>query len=243
MLRWRAAVSTALFPAFGLALMMAPAEAQSPIKWTGLYLGAHCGWASSDIDFPGAPPHPAGPPRQTLEGAIIGGYIGYSWQIQKLVLGVEADVSWGNLIGTVRDGNYLTETQSIDWSGSVRARVGWSFGSFMPYLTAGVMWDRASSGASCPDPAAVLFGNACKLATTGGAYDLSDTQTHMGFVWGGGFELAASEKISFKLEALFADMGDATYQLGALPNGNIPAPFKSEHDLTIVRGGVSIKLN
>jgi hypothetical protein len=38
-------------------------------------------------------------------------------------------------------------------------------------------------------------------------------------------------------------MGDATYQLGALPNGNIPAPFKSEHDLTIVRGGVSIKLN
>jgi outer membrane immunogenic protein len=243
MLRSRATVSTALSTALGLALMMAPAAAQSPIKWSGLYIGAHGGWASADIDFPGAPPHPVGPPRQTLEGAVIGGHIGYNLQLQQLVLGIEADLSWGNLIGTVRDGNYLTETQSVDWSGSVRGRVGLAFGGFLPYLTAGIMWDRASAGASCPDPAAVFFGNACKLATTGGAYDLSDTQTHMGFVWGGGFELAMGQKWSLKVEALFADMGDASYQLPALPNGNVPPPFKVEHDYTVVRGGFSVKLN
>ena len=62
-------------------------------------------------------------------------------------------------------------------------------------------------------------------------------------MWGGGFELAFGQKWSLKLEALHADMGSASYQLGALPNGNVPPPFKVEHDLTIVRGVFSVKLN
>ena len=203
--------------------------AAATTKWSGFYIGPSAGWANADIDFPGAPAHPAGPPRQTLEGAVLGGQIGYNWQINGLVLGVEADASWGDLGGTVKDGNYMTETQSIDWMGSVRGRVGYAFGSLLPYLTAGIMWDRASAGVACPSGAEYGF---CKS----GAFDFSDKQVHQGFVWGGGVEHAIASRMSVRVEALYADMGDETYTLGG-------SPWKVEHELTIVRAGINLKLN
>ena len=204
--------------------------AAATTKWSGFYIGPSAGWANADIDFPGAPAHPSGPPRQTLEGAVLGGQIGYNWQVNGLVLGVEADASWGDLGGTVKDGNYMTETQSIDWMGSVRGRVGYAFGSLLPYLTAGIMWDRASAGVACPSGAEYGF---CKKS---GAFDFSDKQTHQGFVWGGGVEYAIASRMSVRVEALYADMGDETYTLGG-------SPWKVEHELTIVRAGINLKLN
>jgi outer membrane immunogenic protein len=198
--------------------------------WTGLYVGAHGGWAQAPIDFPGAPAYPAGPPRQTLNGALVGGQAGFNWQIQKLVLGIEADFSWADgMSGTVHDGTYMTENQSIDWTGTARGRAGWAFGQFLPYMTAGLAWDNASANVACP--AGVQFG----WCHTTGAFSFSDRQTHTGFVWGGGMEYAFDPRWSVKVEALHADMGTKTYNLGG-------SPWDIKHEFTSVSGGVNFKL-
>ena len=238
----------AIFAAFSLATIAnftgtAPVLAQGydrPISWTGFYMGAHGGYAWSDIEFPGAPPHPAGPPRQSLDGGIVGLQIGYNYQINNLVVGVEADLSKGNLTGTARDGNYITQTDTIDMTGSVRARIGYAVGSFLPYLTAGIMWDRGERGQQCPAPAAVVSGH-CNAANGFSPYNLSQQQWHSGFVWGGGVEHAISRHWSFKLEGLVARMGEETYVLGPAANGKTANVSKIEHDTATVRLGINYR--
>ncbi len=50
-----------------------------------------------------------------------------------LVVGIEADISRANLNGSVRDGNYIVQTDTIDLTASVRGRVGLGLGNFLPY--------------------------------------------------------------------------------------------------------------
>jgi outer membrane immunogenic protein len=229
-----------IFAAIVLLASASAASAQEPFKWSGFYAGLHGAWAKSDIEFPGAPAHPAGPPRQTLDGAQIGGQIGYNWQVSNWVFGVETDLSWGNLSGTVRDGNAIVQTDEIDWSGSVRGRLGYAMGRFLPFLTAGWRWDQATRTQSCPDPAAIPFGH-CNTANGFAPYNLSDTQIHDGFVWGGGFELATSQNWTIRLEALYADMGDQVYSLGKTPSGKTLGSGRIEHDYTTVRAAFNYK--
>lgn len=232
-----------------------PSAAQDrPFNWTGFYVGGHTGYNWTDIDFPGknpyvAPPKPCtdpvtklvcGPPRQELSGAILGGQIGANYQMGALVVGVEADLSKANLNGSVRDGNYIVQTDTIEWTGSLRGRIGWAIGRFLPYATAGVLWEHSKRGQSCPgDPAAVVAGH-CKTA---GPYDLSDSQTHSGFVWGGGIEYAATNNWSFKFEALRSDLGVQTYTLAPDAKGNIANVSKIEHETTTIRLGVNYRFN
>lgn len=192
------------------ATLAAPAAADEPINWTGLYFGAHGAYTWADIDFPGAPAYPGGPPRQTLEGGFVGLQVGYNYQISKLVLGVEADIATGNITGKVHDGNYIVQTDTIDLIGTVRGRIGYSMGPLLPYLTAGVLWDRGERGQSCPDPATVVAGHCSSRpgalygqGTPPGPfapYNLSQHQWHSGFVWGGGVECAINRNLSFKVE-------------------------------------------
>ncbi len=197
--------------------------------WTGLYVGAHGGWARAAIDFPGAPAYPKGPPRQTLNGGLVGGQTGFNWQIRKFVLGAEADFSWADgLGGTVHDGNYLTESRSLDWMGTVRGRAGWAFGQFLPYMTAGLAFDSASANVACP------AGAQAGICKTTGAFSVSDRKTHAGFIWGGGMEYAFDRTWSVKVEALHAE-GTTTYNLGG-------HPWDIKRDFTSVTGGVNFKL-
>lgn len=220
-----------------------PSNAQErPFSWTGFYVGGHGAYNWSDIEFPGAPPHPAGPPRQQLSGALLGGQIGYNYQTSGIVAGIEADISKGNLTGTVRDGNYITQTDTIDLTATLRGRVGVVMGSFLPYITAGVMWERGERGQQCPDPAAVQFGH-CRAALGFAPYNLSQQQWHTGFVWGGGVEYALNRNVSLKLEALVANMGAEVYVLSPAANGAIANISKIEHDTTTVRFGVNYRFN
>jgi opacity protein-like surface antigen len=217
-----------------------------PFSWTGFYVGGHTGYSWTDIEFPGAAPYVAppapcggcGPPRQELHGAFLGGQVGANYQMGAIVVGVEADLSKANLNGSVRDGNYIVQTDTIELTGSLRGRLGYAIGPFLPYATAGVLWERSVRGQSCPgDPAAVVAGH-CKTA---GPYDLSDTQTHHGFVWGGGVEYAINHHWSLKMEAMRASLGEQIYVLAPDAKGNIANVSKIEHETTTVRFGMNYR--
>lgn len=224
-------------------------SATAPI-WTGLYIGAHGGYAWADVDYPGANPYVAppapcgdcGPPRASLEGGLVGGQLGYNFQIGQVVLGAEVDYSFAKLSKSVRDGNYLVQTHEMDGIGSVRGRLGYAFDRFLPYVTGGWAWADASLAQSCPQAAAVPadINSHCKRADM---YNVKDSSTTDGWVIGGGFEYAAASNWTVRAEYLHYDFGKAKYELGKAPlNPTEDIGTKTlEHDVDVFRVGVNYK--
>lgn len=84
------------------------ASAQTAINWSGLYVGAHAGFASGDLrghynetgdDFPG---------DQTTAGGIFGLQGGYNWQFGRRVYGFEIDVTGGDISKSFLQGDIAT---------------------------------------------------------------------------------------------------------------------------------------
>ncbi len=170
---------------------------------------------------------------------MLGGEIGYNWQLGHLVLGLEADGSLGRLANTVRDGNYLTESGEISSLGTVRGRIGYAMGRWLPFVTGGFAWDRLKEGAQCPDPAAVVAG-VCKNPAIA-PFNLSSTETNNGWVIGGGLEYAIDNGWSVKAEGLRLDFNNQRYSIGKTPGGVTLPAFRIDHDLTLFRLGVNYR--
>jgi outer membrane immunogenic protein len=74
-------------------------------NWTGFYIGLNGGGASSHECLTitadnGRPVTPRSEGCHNATGALIGGQIGYRWQMTNWVLGVEAQGDWANLKGS-----------------------------------------------------------------------------------------------------------------------------------------------
>jgi outer membrane immunogenic protein len=124
--------------------------------WTGIYLGVQGGYA--DGKHEGNPTYTDANPKYSythtestidLGGGIGGLTLGAQRQFGSLVLGVEGDVSWGNIEGEDRfvlpyDYHWNLSTE-IDTFATLRGRVGWSFGQLMIYGTGGAAWADVSS--------------------------------------------------------------------------------------------------
>src|SRR5207245_1112150 len=76
--------------------------------------------------------------RFNVSGGVIGGTVGYNWQINQFVIGAEGDIDWSGIRGSTSvfcpTG---CETRNA-WLATVRGRLGYAFGRFLPYLTAGL---------------------------------------------------------------------------------------------------------
>jgi len=141
--------ATLLLAASAFAGPMAAEKSMAPIApapectWTGFYIGINggVGWQESTFtnnDFAGYDPYPFGGSSSTTWDNVdylIGGQLGYNYQWQDLVLGIEADADYsGNSINKTR--RYGVESPeswdwqdiaTIDFQGSVRARIGLAF--------------------------------------------------------------------------------------------------------------------
>jgi outer membrane immunogenic protein len=183
-------------------------EDVSPFSWNGFYIGVHAGYAWSDIDWSGALIE-----NLNGDGWLAGGQVGYNWQRGRLVYGIEADISTGRI-----DGGGACCGHSLEWLSSVRGRLGvtshdnrWLF-----YATGGVAWadiDYRSAG----------FGG--------------HSDTHFGWVVGGGIERALSERLTARLEYLYYDFDSISAPAGAL-GGIATEVDPSTH---VVRLGLNFK--
>jgi high affinity Mn2+ porin len=176
--------------------------------WTGFYVGGHFGYGDASFG-PGTNPIPLQgvflPPSPT---GLIGGFqAGYNRQFSnRLVLGVEADSSFPSPIDVPRLAPARFNT-SIDYVGTLRGRVGYAFGPWMPYLTGGFAWGHTH----------VIVNDAAGglLATVKGY------QT--GWTAGAGVEFAVSGNWSAKAEYDYIDLSRRMYDLGGfgLPGVNV----------------------
>jgi opacity protein-like surface antigen len=177
----------------------APPPVYSPVaaaNWTGFYAGIHGGggWADSQSTFLSGAPSPA---DFNLSGPYIGAQIGYNWQFaNNWLLGVEADANWSGIHGT--RATSVTTVQNIDWFGSVRARLGWVNGDWMPYVTGGWAWAGGSR--------------------TSSSIPQTVTATHNGWTVGVGAEWAFAQNWTMKAEYKYFDLGSASYNFSANPS-------------------------
>ena len=81
----------------------------------------------------------------------------------------------------------------------------------MPYLTGGLAFAHNTVETDVPA-------------------DASDDQTHVGWTVGAGVEFAATENLSIDVLYRYSDYGDATYDLGVGPEGDIGL---TSHALTV----------
>ena len=74
------------------ALSAGRAHVQSDLHWTGFYVGINGGgaWGNSQWD---------GLNKFDVSGGMIGGTIGYNWQVGQIVVGAEGDIDWSGVKG------------------------------------------------------------------------------------------------------------------------------------------------
>ncbi len=167
------------------------ADAYEPVSdvWTGAYIGAFAGYASIDADgeFEGNE-LTDGP----INGILLGGQIGYNHQIDKIVLGIEADAAY-----SFADGAFDAEGEGVDidmnYLATVRGRLGMVFGESDSTLL------FATAGLAAADFDVEFEGE-------------SDGNTHLGLVVGGGLEHMFTDSISIKAEYNYMDFGTETYE-------------------------------
>ena len=150
-------------------------------NWSGFYIGINGGggWGTSTWTTGGS---------FNTSGGLIGGTVGYNYQMNQVVLGVEGDIDWADISGTRTAAGVCAFgcTTKDSWLGTVRGRVGYAADRFMPYLTGGL---------ALGDIKASLPG------FTGGS------TTNAGWTIGGGIEFAIVGHWTAKAEYLYVDLG------------------------------------
>ncbi len=142
-------------------------------------------------------------------GGFLGGLqAGYNFQVSpKTVFGFETDISFTSIDDTVGVAKF-----GVDYLGTVRARLGYSVDRVMFYATGGAAYGRGN-------------------LEVGG---LSNKEFHWGWTIGAGMEAMVTQNVSAKLEYLYVDLSDRTYQ-------SILGPRSVGYNTSLVRGGVNYR--
>lgn len=246
----------------------APVPAPAPVfSWTGWYggLSGGYGWGHSDpgaVITPASFPLPPGfvldppvPPPGSIadpdvKGWLFGAQLGYNFQFDRAVFGVEADISWANiggsrngapfslLINTPDDGRIDVAGRvatRLDWFGTVRGRFGYAFDRVMPYVTGGLAYGdiktTVSATASQFDTGAAP---ATLLATN--SFAASANSVHVGYALGAGVDWAVTERWVLRAEYMYLNFGRGS-AFGIAP---ITA-FDSGMNVNLVRGALNYR--
>ena len=172
--------------------MPAKAPLYSPVpvyNWTGFYVGINGGggWGRSDFSAP------LTSDSFRTSGWLVGGTLGYNYQMGQIVFGLEGDMDWSNLRGSGTCAGISCSVRN-NWLGTARGRIGYAIDRFLPYVTGGA-----------------AFGNI--KTSVAGLGDASETKT--GWTVGGGLEAAIAGPWTAKVEYLHVDLGRGASILGS----------------------------
>lgn len=186
--------------------------------WTGFYLGANAGiaWNNSNIN---SDIYTTGVRIDQLENSFggnqtaftAGGILGYNYQVDQLVLGVEADFNYlgfsdsRNRSFPLGLNDYTTKASyEADWFGTIRARLGYAIDNVLVYGTGGAAYGHMSADGK------VIEDSPDGITTWSGSTDT----TNWGWTVGGGAEYGM-DNWSLGLEYLYVDLGSAEWSGGS----------------------------
>ena len=228
--------------------------------WGGLYIGANGGYGFgssswTDGNNPGNTLLPGGTTTSSgstgnfgISGLLLGGTVGANYQTSALVFGVEADLDWSKIKGSVTTpfcslpvsataAGSTCETKN-GWLGTARARFGYAADRVLFYATAGAAFGDV--GAGLTGTGAAGFSPA-----TGNFQGI----TKFGWTAGAGVEVAFTPNWSAKVEYLFIDLPqgkvcnlEASCGVDAISfTGITPASDTIKFTTNVVRFGVNYR--
>src|SRR5262245_36530837 len=131
----------------------APLYPPAPVSnWTGLYVGIDGGGARAnykhDFNISG---HYNTAPGQTFDynhsGGIIGGHIGYNWQINQFVIGLEGSIAkpwvYANEVRSPFFSASDRWSSKVSWIAAVTPRLGFAASNFLIYGKGGWAYAKA----------------------------------------------------------------------------------------------------
>jgi outer membrane immunogenic protein len=201
----------------------APVYAPPPFTWTGFYVGGNIGdaWSHSTItdNLTGASLSTRG-----LNGLIGGGQLGYNFQTNNFVFGVEGTFDWSSLDRTsgvvaTRFGN-LQATASTPWITSVAARLGYAFDRSLIYGKVGGGW----------------VDNKLTVSNLTTGLSATATNSNGGLLLGVGGEYGIDQNWSVKIE--YAHIGLGTWTAASPIAGD---RISAKREINMITGGFNYR--
>jgi outer membrane immunogenic protein len=240
----------------------APVMVDPAYNWTGFYVGVNVGgdWIGKDNAVLSLPP---GPPQAflpalangfiptnygTTGAGVIGGVqAGYNWQMQSLVLGLEADFSGSSLNKTqtqnIVPGGLSSSfsnvySTKVDYLGTLRGRLGGLVSpTLLAYLTGGFAYGQVSHSFS------ESLGVPAQINQSFGSVRNLDA----GWTVGAGLEWALGNNVTIRGEYLYVNLrGDSFTTTSNNPNCGLPNACSftlssNNLSLNIVRAAINYK--
>jgi outer membrane immunogenic protein len=196
------------------------------------------------------PPGPFGIPVSDANGWLFGIQAGFNHQINNTVFGIEADFNWAGIKGdgsvtfnlNVADpdaglfsGVARAETK-LDWFATLRGRLGLSFNTLLPYITAGIALGHIETALSISGTTFSTGGGVPVFVGSASA-NVADSSVHFGLAVGGGFDWAFAEGWVFRGEYLYLNLADKDVAL-VLPGASMTSIGM---DVQLVRGAINYR--
>ena len=187
-------------------------------SWTGFYVGVHAGYAFGSTSFRvnETPPRTA---STSPDGFVGGTLVGFNYQINQAVVGLEADFGLSSISGSgIAGGALNTHNNSFkqDWDGHLRARLGYNGGNFMPFIAGGFS-----------------FGND-KLTVSSAGVSASASKSLSGWNIGGGVDYAFNNNWVGRIEYIYDQFNAMTYAVG----GGFNTRSTGRPNVSTIRAGV-----
>lgn len=240
--------------AAGLAVSLASAKAADIIEampagpdWTGPYIGLNAGYAFSSNEVSVENVGVSNTPQSLIDflgtdtldldsdGFIGGVQVGYNWQTDAIILGIEADAQYTDVSGsdiistTLGPTPEFSGSQDLDFLVTLRARLGLAVSEgILIYATGGLaVGDVDLDGRITVVPGTDEW--------VGGG-----SETQWGWTAGAGAEIMVTDTISVKAEYLYVDLGDESFTAPGTfsPDFEI-VEFDFENQFHILRAGLN----
>ena len=156
----------------------------------------------------------------SVSGALVGGTLGYNLQTREpLVLGLEADLAWSSIRGTVPPFSCAPNCEVNEpWLATARLRFGYAFDTILPYATVGVAIARLTAD------------------ITGGPFG-TEGKNNLGWTAGAGVEFVLWGPWRAKVEYLYADLNGFSCNVAC---GGGPISINVQE--SIIRAGLNYRI-
>jgi outer membrane immunogenic protein len=187
----------------------APPVVTALYNWSGFYGGINGGWGTSHNCWTrtatvGVAIAPISEGCHDPSGGTVGGQIGYRWQANSWVFGLEAQGNWANFSGSnvsLLFGGLATNRTKIDAFGLFTGQVGYAWNNVLAYVKGG---------------AAVTDNKYQGLATLGGFVTDRVNDTRWGGAIGAGLEYGFAPNWSAAIEYDHMFMGTHNYAFNSV---------------------------
>ncbi len=190
-------------------------------NWGGIYIGINGGYGFGSASWTN--PNFGTSGNLNATGGIVGVTLGFNYQMNAFVFGVEGDFDWSFINGSTAN-SFCNATGTCQtgntWLSTLRGRAGWAVDRVLFYGTAGG-----------------VFANE-QLTANG----VTGTKTQAGWTAGAGVEAAFADNWTAKIEYLYADLGTRTCTTVCESPAH-PLPVSLSLTDNLIRAGVNYKFN